>query len=221
MRDRKRYKIVILSDQPFMGVLIDKTCKSNAMLKNCRVLLARFDDVTRGPLDFSHDELTQVESSWVDPSTFCTPAQKHLVKCLTKWLRVSPLNFSQDELTQVESSPHFAPQPKSNSSDFSNAKTFFLTRYDFFIYVIVKLNCVLIHIYLRGLMIEKFRAQVDRKVRTLKALEETIRYVYSLNIVCIYHFRPCTSFLLLCNPRVFGLCMNIEVAGRPFMISVL
>ena len=136
----------------------------------------------------------------------------HSTSPTTSWLKSS----------RVESTrPHFAPQPKSNWSDFSNAKTFFLTRCDFFIYVIVKLNIVLIHIYLRGLIIEKFRAQVDRKVRTLKALKETVRYVYFLNIVCIYHFRPCKSFLWLCNTRIFGLCMNIEVADRPFMISVL
>ena len=31
---------------------------------------------------------------------------------------------------------------------------------------------------------EKFRAQISRKVRSLKALKETVRYVYFLNLIC-------------------------------------
>jgi len=62
---------------------------------------------------------------------------------------------------------------------------------------------------------EKFRAQVSRKVRTLKALKETVGCVYFLNLGCIWLFRPCRPFY--CD--VFPVCL--VWSGMTFMPSAL
>ena len=72
------------------------------------------------------------------------------------------------------------------------------------------INCVAIY-YEKGasgnafLRKEKFRAQISRKVWSLKALKETVRFVYFLNLICSWLFRPCKSFY--CDTHVFTVCI--------------
>ena len=62
------------------------------------------------------------------------------------------------------------------------------------------INCVAIY-YEKGasgnafLRKEKFRAQISRKVRSLKALKETVRHVYFLNspFIVIHVYSRCVS----------------------------
>ena len=47
--------------------------------------------------------------------------------------------------------------------------------------------------------------EVSKKLRSLKALKETLRHVYFLNLICSWLFRPCKSFY--CDTRVFTVCI--------------
>lgn len=76
---------------------------------------------------------------------------------------------------------------------------------------------------------ENLRAQVSRKVRTLKALKETLRYVYFLNLVWIWLFslHLCTSFYCIisrsassCGPYV-DFVVNLVWSGMTFISCAL
>ena len=47
--------------------------------------------------------------------------------------------------------------------------------------------------------------EVSKKLRSLKALKETVRHVYFLNLFCSWLFRPCKFFY--CDTRVFTACI--------------
>ena len=47
--------------------------------------------------------------------------------------------------------------------------------------------------------------EVSKKLRSLKALKETFRHVYFLNLICSWLFRPRKSFY--CDTRVFTVCI--------------